>query len=106
MATLSKFKRGDTFLLTCTNKNAGVVEPVTGYLIKAQIRTSTGGLVAELTPTIADQTANPGVFYLRSSGSTAEWKIGMHVCDIQITAGTVTRSTQTFCVPVVDDVTK
>lgn len=104
---VSDFKRGDTFQLTCTYKVAGVATSVTGFTIRSQLRNAFGNLVATLTATPANQTASPGVFYLvPSNADTSGWDTGDLSCDVEITSGGVTRSTVTFVVPVVDDVTK
>lgn len=103
----SEFKRGDTFQLTCTYKVDGVATSVTGFTIRSQLRNSFGGLVASMAATPANQTTSPGVFYLAPvTADTSGWDVGDLQCDIEITSGGVIRSTVTFIVPVVDDVTK
>lgn len=104
---VSDFKRGDTFQLTCTYKVDGVATSVTGFTIRSQLRNKLGGLVATLTATPANQTTSPGVFYLApASADTSGWDVGDLSCDVEITNGGVVRSTVTFVVPVLDDVTK
>lgn len=103
----SDFKRGDTFLLTCTYKVSGVATSVTGFTIRSQIRDRFGHLVATLNASLANQSTNPGVFYLSPAvADTSAWDVGDLSCDIEITNGGVIRSTITFIVPVVDDITK
>jgi len=103
---LSEFKRGDTFMLTCTHKVAGVATSVTGYTIASQIRNRYGRLVATLEAELANQGTSPGVFYLTPTDpDTTGWEIGRHDCDIELYDGGVIRSTQTFVVPVAEDVT-
>ncbi|MEN9885466.1 MAG: hypothetical protein RL758_44 [Pseudomonadota bacterium] len=107
MPTLSEFKRGDTFQLACTHKVNDVATSVTGFAIASQIRDELGSLVATLTATLANQSVSPGLFYLSpSTPATTAWPTGRLQCDIQITSGGVIRSTVTFAVPVVEDITK
>jgi hypothetical protein len=103
--SLPDFKRGDTFSLTCTYKTDGVPTSVAGFDIKAQIRQTSKKLVANMTVTFADQSTSPGVFVLMPTGSTQDWPVEILLCDIQITQGGATRSTNTFAVPVVKDIT-
>lgn len=103
----SQFKRGDTFLLTCTYKVEGEAEDLTGFAFRSQLRNRFGHLVAELDATIADQEESPGLFYLQpDDADTSAWEVGDLACDIEITQNDVIRSTITFTVPVVDDITK
>lgn len=105
--TASPFKRGDTFLLTCTHKVSGVATSVTGFGIRSQVRNRFGHLVAELNPTLANQSTSPGVFYLEPDDpDTTEWETGDLSCDVELTSGGVIRSSETFIIPCVDDVTK
>ena len=102
---ISPIKRGDTFTLACTYKQNGVVYDVTNFTIRSQVRDSEGMLVSELTVTKADQSTNPGVFVLAAAGATA-WPVDILSCDIQFSDSEgVVRSTQTFKIPVVEDVT-
>ena len=101
--TTPEFKRGDTFNLTCTYKESGVATALVDYTIKSQVKTLSGVLLAELEVTVADQVLTPGLFYLKTN-STA-WPIGNVFVDIQFTSGPTVRSTQTFFVPVVKDIT-
>jgi hypothetical protein len=103
----SDFKRGDTFLLTCTHKVSDVATSVTGFTIRSQVRNRFGQLVAELNATLANQVTSPGVFYLAPDDpDTSQWDVGDLSCDVEITNGGVIRSTVTFIVPCVDDITK
>lgn len=103
--TISPIKVGDTFILACTYKQNGLPYDVTIFTIRSQVRDSEGMLVSELTVTKADQSTNPGVFVLAASGATA-WPIDVLSCDIQFSDSEgVVRSTQTFKIPVVEDVT-
>jgi hypothetical protein len=101
--TTPEFKRGDTFNLTCTYKENGVATSIVDYTLRSQVKTLSGVLLAELEVTVADQILSPGVFYLKTN-STA-WPIGNVLVDIQFVSGSTVRSTQTFLVPVVKDVT-
>lgn len=107
LLTLPPFKRGDTFAFACTYKAAGVPSSVDGFVIQSQIRTFTKQLVANLVATLADQTISLGAFTLTPQVTdTSGWIVGDHVCDIQITQAGVTRSSITFVLPVVEDVTR
>jgi hypothetical protein len=105
MKALPDFKRGDTFALACTYKIDGAPASITGLAIASQIRTVAGDLVAALTVTASDQVATPGQFTL-SAASTTAWPIAGLRCDIQITDGAVIISSDTFLVPVVQDITQ
>lgn len=103
-ATISPIKRGDSFLLACTYKQNGVATDVSPYTIRSQVRDSSNALVQELSVSKANQTTNPGVFVL-SGGVTSGWPIDLLRCDIQFTENGTVRSTQTFFIPVEEDVT-
>jgi hypothetical protein len=104
---LPPFKRGDTFMFSCLHKVDGAPASVAEFAILAQIRTRLGVLVATLVPVVADQSEEPGRFYLRpEDADTSGWPVGRHSGDIQITEGGVTRSTATFTLPVVEDMTR
>jgi hypothetical protein len=103
---ISPVKRGDTFTLACTYKQNGVVFNVTPFTIRSQVRDSSGALVEELTATKANQTTNTGVFVL-SAADPMDWPVDVLSCDIQFADGDgIVRSTQTFKIPVVEDVTQ
>jgi hypothetical protein len=103
--SLPKFKRGDTFALTCIYKQEGIAHDLTNITIKCQIREATI-LVTDLDVTKANQTTNAGVFVLTPSvGDTTTWPSGNLLCDIQFTEGGVVRSTETFFVSLIEQVT-
>lgn len=110
MNSLAQFKRGDGFSLTCTWKENGVPAALTGLTISAQIRNPQNmKLVATLLTTPAiDQVANKGVFTLTPvNPSTSAWPIGKMICDIEvINADGLKRSSDSFVVPIIEDVTK
>lgn len=106
MKSLPDFKRGDSFALTCVYKIDGVPTPVTGMTIASQIRTVAGELVAALTYSMANQALYPGAFTLTAASGTAAWPIAGLRCDIQITNAGVVVSSDTFLVPVVQDITQ
>lgn len=104
--TIQPIKRGDTFTLACTYKQNGVVYDVTNFTIRSQVRDSSGALVEELAVTKANQAANPGVFVL-AAADPMDWPVDLLSCDIQFSdAEGVVRSTQTFQIPVVEDITQ
>lgn len=103
---ISPIKRGDTFTLACTYKQNGVATSVTDFNIRSQVRDSTGALVEELTATKANQATSPGVFVL-AAADPMDWPVDILSCDIQFSdSDDVVRSTQTFQIPVVEDVTQ
>lgn len=91
--------------MACTYKENGLAKTVEPYTIRAQVRDSSDNLVQELSVTKADQTSNPGVFVL-SAGVISTWPIDLLRCDIQFAEGSTIRSTQTFYIPVEEDVTR
>jgi hypothetical protein len=94
-------------MLTCTYKVSNVATSVSGFGIRSQVRNRFGHLIAELDVTIANQSTNPGVFYLEPDDpDTTAWETGDLSCDVEITNGGVITSTVTFIVPCVDDITK
>jgi hypothetical protein len=104
------FKRGDTLALSGIYRENGVAVALGNQVIRSQLRTSTGALVATLVAVIdADQTANPGRFYLGLSdpSQSAAFPAPANLyCDIEVQVGGINRSTETFIVPVVPDVSR
>lgn len=106
---LNNFKTGDTYGLSCRYREDGDYVSLTGATIRAQIRTTSGKLVAALTPALADQglPATVGRFTLVADpADTSAWPVGPHLADIEITIAGVVRSTETFVQPVVRDQTR
>lgn len=101
---LEPIKTGDALSLPCTYKLDGVAYSVETYTIRSQIRDSSGALVAELVVTKLDQALNVGGFVL-SAASTSNWKTDLMRCDIQITEAGSPRSSETFLIPIIGDVT-
>ena len=101
-------KVGDTFGLTGTYKVAGVPTAITQQTFASQVRTEGGTLIATLTVTVAaDQVANVGKFHLTTSSGTQSWPADADLfCDIQVSDGGVVRSTDTFVIPTVQDITR
>ena len=99
-----KFKRGDTFSLTCTYKVDGVPTSVSAITIKSQIRNQRDQLIQELD---VEKLVSTGKFTLIASAEdTAEWPITVLRCDIQFSDGGIVRSTQTFDISVLEDITQ
>lgn len=103
--TISPIKRGDSFNMSCVYKENGVPANLTQYTINSQLRDSGDNLVQTLVATKADQTSLPGAFVL-SAIDTSVFPIDLLRCDIQFVEGETTRSTQTFFIPVEEDVTR
>ena len=106
MQTLSQHKRGDTFSLACAWKQSGAAAPITGFTITAQIRKKSGmELVAALS--VVNRNDAAGTFTLVPVVSdTNDWPIGSLICDLQITNGSTIRSSDSFLIPVIEDVTR
>lgn len=103
MATIN-FKRGDTFSLSCVYKVDDVATSVAPMTITSQLRTSGGDLVQQLTAT---KTAGTGTFTLVATATqTALWDLALLKCDIQIVENDIVRSSSTFYVKVIEDVTR
>lgn len=99
-----KFKRGDTFTLTCTYKVDGVPASVAALTIDSQIRNQRNQLIQELTVT---KLVGTGQFTLVASAEdTTDWPVSVLRCDIQFSESGVVRSTQTFDISVAEEVTK
>ena len=108
--TTSPFKRGDTLVLSGIYRENGVAVALSNHVIRSQLRTSTGTLAATLVAVIdADQTANPGRFYLGLSdpAQSAAFPAPANLyCDVEVQVGGINRSTETFIVPVIPDVSQ
>lgn len=103
--SLPDFKRGDTFAMTCIYKQDGTPHSVTSVDIKCQVKQGST-LVTEMTVTKANQSTNLGAFVLTpQSADTALWPIGNLLCDIQFTEGGTVRSTETFYINIIEQVT-
>lgn len=99
-----KFKRGDTFNLTCTYKVDGVPSSVADIDIDSQIRNQRDSLVEDLTVT---KLVGTGEFTLSATANeTSLWPITVLRCDIQFSHGGSVRSTQTFEISVLEDITQ
>jgi hypothetical protein len=108
--TTPPFKRGDTFALSGVFRQNGVAMQLSTQSIRSQLRTSTGQLVATLAASIdPDQTVNPGRFYLALSDPSlsANFPAPANLyCDVEVHDGGMVRSTETFVVPVVPDISQ
>lgn len=103
--TIAPIKRGDSFNMSCVYKENGVPANLTQYTINSQLRDSADNLVQTLIATKADQSSLPGAFAL-SAIDTSVFPIDLLRCDIQFVEGQTVRSTQTFFIPVEEDVTR
>ena len=108
--TTPPFKRGDTFALSGVYRINGVATPLSSQTVRSQLRTSVGALVANLSATLdPDQTVNPGRFYLSlvDPALSASFPAPANLyCDVEVRDGDMVRSTDTFIVPVVPDVSR
>jgi len=104
MKSIASFKRGDTFSLVCTYKDNGVASSVTSIDIDSQIRTTRGELICDL---VVTKLADVGKFTLTATATeSATWSVGLLQCDIQFSESGIVRSTETFNIVVVDEITK
>lgn len=97
------FKRGDTFLASCTYSVADVPAPLPGAIL-SQVRDRNDKLIQALTVSIID--ASAGQYTLGATAAqTAAWPIAALFCDVQYTdgAGNVS-STATFQLDMLQDV--
>ena len=105
MKVLEKFKRGATFSLACTWKVGGVATPITGLTITSQLRKQNGDLVDDLRviPNTADNTK---FTLVPTNPDTSAWPVGLLDCDIKTAQGGIEVPSETFQIPVIEEVTK
>jgi hypothetical protein len=102
------FKRGDTFSLTCTRKDgSGSPINLTGYTITSTAKVGTS-FSDVLTVTIINAAA--GIFTLtETAANTATWPISSDAsimyCDVQFVLSGVVKSSETFIINVIEDIT-
>lgn len=106
-----KFKRGDTVEIACLWRSGSTPVDLTDITITSQVRATAESVSVVLTFTVtkSDQTTNPGEYTLGAdAATTALLTPGRYVCDVQYVedVGGRTRSTETFAVEVVADVTR
>lgn len=105
MKAIKNFKRGDTMLLTVTYKVDGTPTSIASIDIASQIRTQSGALIDSMVVTKSE--SSTGVFTLAPTNSdTSNWPIGNLLCDIEFTQSGNIRSTETFGIVVVEEITK
>jgi hypothetical protein len=106
MATI-KFKRGDTFDQVLIFPEETFPDGYfLGWTVTSEVRTATGRLVGELTPTWVAPEANTRSLRLVEMDTTT-WPIGTHELDVQFVSPTgFVRSTETLLVDVLRDVTQ
>jgi len=103
--SLQPIKQGDSFLLSCTYQENGQPVDVTDYAIQSQVRDSVGTLLQTLLVVKQDQAFYPGKFTL--DGGVIAWPVDLLACDIQTINGDgFVRSSQTFSIPIISDVTR
>jgi hypothetical protein len=104
MKSITGFKRGDTFSLACIYKVDGTATSVSAFDIDSQIRDSQGNLIQTLTATKMPET---GSFTLTADAEdTTLWPVSVLKCDLQFSESGIVRSTETFNVVVVNEITK
>lgn len=103
------FKRGDDLLIPCLEAIEGVGVNLTGYTVRAQVRTAKDELVADMTVTLGDQGVSPGTFTLAvPKATTATWEPGRTLAfDVEYTPPTgAAWSSPTVGIEVVKDITR
>lgn len=104
MKAIKNFKRGDTMLLTVTYKVDGVAADISTIDIASQVRTLNGSLIATM---VVDKLETTGQFTLTPDvQDTSTWPLGNLLCDIEFTQSGNIRSTETFGIIVVEEITK
>jgi len=102
--SINAIKTGDTFELYGLYKVAEVPTSLTNYTITSQVRDSRGLLIANLPVFLLSQILFPGQF--RVGAIEIDWPVGVYQCDIQFIDYTnYVRSTETFLIPVEQDIT-
>lgn len=101
-----RFKRGDTFRFSATvTDTAGTAIDITGWTIRAQVRTDSMALIDEAVITVTN--AAGGEYQLTVADTTAWVPRETYAMDIQyIDSGGVKVSTETLYVSVLEDVTQ
>jgi hypothetical protein len=99
-------KRGATlsWLLTYADSDGAAIN-LNSYTITSQIKTLSGVLVANLTPTLLNQTTDTGKFTLTYIGDTIDLPVGSLVFDVRFVTGGVVTYTQSATLSVVNGVT-
>ena len=104
MKAIKNFKRGDTMLLTVTYKVNGIASDISTIDIASQIRNQSGLLIASM---VVTKLPEAGQFTLAPTNSdTSNWPLGNLLCDIEFTQSGNIRSTETFGIVVVEEITK
>lgn len=103
MQFIDKFKRGDTFFLSVTYKVDETPSDISEMTISSQIRSSSGSLIDSM---IVQKLEEIGKFTLTSNVNTNTWPLGKVFCDIQFSEGGIVRSTESFGINVIEEVTK
>lgn len=103
-----ELKRGDTLALDCQALATadGPAIDLTGWALRAQVRTHAGALLAELSVTVTD--ATEGRYSLGAlAATTATWAPGMAIMDIEYTDPEgVVQSSETVVIHLLADVTR
>lgn len=82
-----EFKRGDTFRMGGVVKVAGVVQDMTGWTIKAQVRSHRASGPSELISDLAGSWTNAaGAVLELLDTSTADWALGDATIDVRLTS--------------------
>jgi hypothetical protein len=103
--SLAPIKRGDTLIINGVYKVGGVPESLTGWTVASQVRDRRKTLVETFAILLGDQIIDPGSFSL--SAGEINWKAGDYLCDIEFIDPTgFVRSTDTFIIPVLEDITQ
>lgn len=107
--TVPATKRGDDWSLIGFYKENDVGVDITNFTIRSQLRDASMNLICELVVTKANQTTSTGGFVLSipPGTDTTIWPTGTLQSDIEfIPPGGKKKSTETYLIPIVEEVTK
>jgi hypothetical protein len=104
MKSLAPFKRGDTLTLTCIYKEDGEPQNIAAFEIVSQCRRANGQLVFDFE--VTKDVGVVGKFTMTPDIGTETLPIDELKIDIEIRDGDLIRSTQTFLLPIVEDITR
>ena len=99
-----RFKRGDTITWTATIKDRDTGEPIDTATanIRSQIRDAKNTLIDTF---IVSTTTETGVYLFTGAGDSADYTVGVHFVDIELTIDDVVRSSTTFPMEIERDIT-
>ena len=104
MKSLAPFKRGDTLILTCVYKIDGAAQSIDDLDIVSQCRKLNGDLVFNFD--VVKNSSVLGQFVMTPDVDTNILPLAQLKIDIEIRDNDFVRSSQTFILPVIEDITR